>query len=67
MTEEENPNKVTYEVQKKVGHLQKRWEAVSYDFEGIDGALSMKKLLIQDKEGVEFRIVKKTFVIEVVG
>lgn len=58
--------KVTYEVQEKVGHLEKRWKASTYDLDDIDDALSIRRSLVQDNEGVEFRVVRKTLKIEVV-
>lgn len=58
--------KIAYEVQEKVGHLQKRWKAVTYDLEDIDEALSIRGSLIQDNKGIEFRIVRKTITVEVV-
>ena len=58
--------KVTYEVQKNVGHLEKRWEAVSYDLDTIDEALPLKRKLVEYNKDCQFRIVRKTLKIEAV-
>lgn len=58
--------KITYEVQELVGILEKRWKPISYDFDVLAPAIKLEELLLADNPDSDFRIVKKTLVVDVV-
>ncbi len=64
--EEFYTEKVTYEVQKSVGTLEKQWIAIGYDFNTLTPAIELKRLMQADNPKIDFRIIKKILLTELV-